>query len=155
MTATTVESYLAALPEDRRLALAAVRQTILDHLPAGYQEGIQYGFIGYFVPHDAYRYGYHCDPKQPLPLAHIAAQKNHMAVYLFCTYLDGDATAQFIRDWHATGKKLDMGKSCVRFKKLDDLALPVIGRAIARWPVAEFIAAYERGLSQSVLKKRK
>lgn len=86
--AATVEAYLAALPEARRAALSAVRAAIRRALPKGYAEGIQYGMIGWFVPHSIYPAGYHCDPKQPLPFASLASQKSHLAIYLFCTYLD-------------------------------------------------------------------
>ncbi|MBX3119229.1 MAG: DUF1801 domain-containing protein [Fimbriimonadaceae bacterium] len=142
--AATVEQYLAELPADRLEAISTVREMIRKHLPEGYEEGMQYGMIGYFVPHSIYPKGYHCDPEQPLPFASIASQKNHMAVYLFCIYCDEESTSRFVKEYKATGKKLDMGKSCVRFKKLDDLALDVVGRAISRMPVADFIAQYEK-----------
>ncbi len=139
----TVEAYLASLPEDRREALQAVRETILKNLPKGYEEGIQYNMIGYFVPHSIYPNGYHCDPKQPLPFASIASQKNHMGLYLFCIYSDPRGKDRFVKEWKATGKKLDMGASCVRFKKLEDVPLDVLGAAIKRVPVKDFIAVYE------------
>lgn len=139
----TVEAYLASLPEDRREALQAVRKTILKNLPKGYEEGIQYNMIGYFVPHSIYPNGYHCDPKQPLPFASIASQKNHMGLYLFCIYSDPRGKDRFVKEWKATGKKLDMGASCVRFKKLEDVPLDVLGAAIKRVPVKDFIAVYE------------
>ena len=129
--ATTVKQYLDALPEDRRKALEAVRKVIKSNLDSKYEEGIQYGMIGYYVPHSVFADGYHCDPKQPLPFASIASQKNHMAVYLFCLYNDPAEIARFEAEWKKTGKKLDMGKSCVRFKKLENLALDVIGPSVA------------------------
>ena len=141
--ATTVEQYLAELPSDRRDALQAVRQVILKHLPKGYAEGMQYGMIGYFVPHSVYPPGYHCDPQQPLPLASLASQKNHMAIYLMCIYSDDQQAAWFREAWKKTGKKLDMGKSCIRFKKIEDVPLKVIGQAIKRVPVKRFIEHYE------------
>ena len=133
--ATTVEQYLAELPEDRRERCKRFAKVILDNLPAGYEEGMQYGMIGYFVPHSLYPPGYHCDPRQPLPFAGLASQKNHMAVYLMCIYGDRAHEAWFREAWAKTGKKLDMGKSCVRFKKLDDVPLDVIGQAIKRVPM--------------------
>lgn len=133
-TFSTVAAYLAALPADRREALQTVRQVILKNLPKGYAEGMQYGMIGYFVPHDVYPPGYHCDPKQPLPFASLASQKNHMAVYLYCLYSDEDMLEWFQNAWQKTGKKLDMGKSCVRFKKIEDVPLDVIGKAVKRFP---------------------
>ena len=144
--AKTVEDYLATLPEDRRAAIQAVRKVILKNLDKGYAEGMQYGMIGYHVPHSVYPPGYHCDPKQPLPFAGLAAQKNHMAVYLMCIYGSPAHDGWFRKQWAKTGKKLDMGKSCIRFKRLDDLALDVIGQAVARVPVKDFIAHYEAHL---------
>jgi hypothetical protein len=141
--ATTVAEYLAALPADRRAALEAVRAVIRKNLPKGYEEGMQYGMIGYYVPHSVYPAGYHCDPRQPLPFASIASQKNHMALYLMCVYGNSAHAAWFRQAWTAAGKKLDMGKSCVRFKKLDDVPLDVVGQAIKRVPVKELIAQYE------------
>ena len=146
--AKTPDEYLASLPADRREALSAVRQTILKNLDKGYQEGMSYGMIGYCVPHSIYPAGYHCDPKQPLPFAGLASQKNHMAVYLFCMYVDGASDKWFRDAWKKAGKKLDMGKSCLRFKKLDDLALDVLGEAIRRVPVKDHIAIYESALKR-------
>ncbi len=144
--ATTVEQYLAELPEDRREALQAIRTTILENLPMGYEEGMQYGMIGYFVPHSVYPAGYHCNPKEPLPFAGLASQKNHMSLYLMCIYGDPEQDARFREAWNKTGKKLDMGKSCVRFKKIDDVPLKVIGQAIKRVPAKKFIEYYETTL---------
>jgi|SRR5688572_2604060 len=148
-SATTIEAYLASLPEDRRAALSAVRDTILKNLDAGYEEGIQNGMIGYCVPHRIFPAGYHCDPKQPLPFASIASQKNHMAVYLMGLYLNPDQERWFRAAWAKSGKKLDMGKSCIRFRKLDDLALDVLGEAIRRAPARKFIETYEKSLAAS------
>lgn len=140
----TVEAYLAALPEDRRQAISSVRAAIRKALPKGYVEGIQYGMIGYYVPHALYPSGYHCDSRQPLPFASLASQKSHMAIYLFCTYLDEAQATWFRKAWLATGKRLDMGKSCVRFKRIDDVPLEVVAEAIRRVPVKAFIEQYER-----------
>ncbi len=144
--ATTVEQYLAELPEDRRKAIEAVRRVVLKNLDKDYEEGIQYGMIGYFVPHRVYPAGYHCDPKQPLPFAALASQKNHMSLYLMCVYGGTDLAKWFQEAWAKTGKKLDMGKSCVRFKKVEDLALDVIGELIKRVPAKKYIAHCEAGL---------
>ena len=141
--ATTVKAYLASLAPDKRATVEAIRAAVLKNLPKGYEEGMQYGMIGYYVPHSLYPAGYHCDPKQPLPFAGIGAQKNHVGIYLFCLYTDGDAVARFSDEWTATGKKLDMGKSCVRVKSADDVPLAVLGRAIRRATVKKFIASYE------------
>lgn len=148
-TAQTVLAYLAELPEERRLALSTVRETILRHLPEGYEEGMQYGMIGYYVPHRLYPAGYHCNPKEPLPFAGLASQKNYMALYLGCVYGSEEEAAWFREAYRATGKKLDMGKSCVRFKCLEDLPLELIGEAVARVPVAQFIARYEAVLAST------
>lgn len=152
--ATTVKDYLASLPEDRRAAISAVRDVIRKNLPEGYEEGMQCGMIGYYVPHRIFPAGYHCNPKEPLPYASLGSQKNHMAVYLMCVYGDEATREWFEKEYRASGKKLDMGKSCVRFKKLDDLPLEVIGKAIARVPVAKYIARYEAVLQEMKGRKK-
>ena len=141
--AATVEQYLAELPADRRDALQAVRKVILKNLDKNYAEGMSYGMMGYHVPHSIYPAGYHCDPKQPLPFAGLASQKGHMSLYLMCLYSNPAELRWFTDAWKKTGKKLDMGKSCIRFKKLDDLALDVIGEAIRRIPAKAYIQHYE------------
>ncbi|MFN0131402.1 MAG: DUF1801 domain-containing protein [Phycisphaerales bacterium] len=145
--AATVAEYLASLPEDRRAAIGAVRKVILSNLDKGYVEGMQYGMIGYAVPHSVFPHGYHCDPKQPLPFAGLASQKNHMSVYLMTTYGDGPQWDWFRAAWEKTGKKLDMGKCCIRFKRVEDLALDVIGEAIRRVPAKAYIEFYVKSLA--------
>src|SRR5262245_33001386 len=113
-TAASVDEYLQGLPEDRRVAIRAVREVVLRNLPKGYEECMSYGMIGYVVPHSLYPAGYHCDPKQPLPFACLGSQKNHMALYLMTVYGDPATEQWFRKTWLSTGKKLDMGKSCVR-----------------------------------------
>ena len=154
-SAKTVEEYLKSLPEDRRHAISAVRQTILKNLPKGYVEVMQYGMIGYAVPHSLYPAGYHCTPELPLPYAALGSQKNHMAIYLMCAYGDPSVNKWFREAWAATGKKLDMGKSCVRFKKLEDIPLEVIGQVIARVPVKTYIARVEAVLAETNAKPKK
>jgi hypothetical protein len=144
--ATTVEQYLAGLTEDRRQAIEAVRQVLLQNLDQDYEEGIQYGMIGYYVPHRVFPAGYHCDPKQPLPFAGLASQKNYMSLYLMCVYGDTPHSDWFRKAWAKTGKKLDMGKSCIRFKKVEDLALDVIAEAIRRVPAKKYIEDCEAAL---------
>lgn len=144
---TTVDHYLATLPDDRRAAVEAIRKVILKNLPKGFQEGISYGMIGYSVPHSLYPAGYHCDPKLPLPFACLASQKDYMSLYLFGIYSDPEAAAQFQEAWTATGRRLDMGKSCIRFRKLEDVPLDVLGRTIKQMTVKKFIAKYEEALS--------
>lgn len=150
----TVTQYLASLPEDRRRALEAIRKVIRKNLPKGYQEGIQYGMMGYFVPHSVCPLGYHCDPKQPVPFVSVASQKNHIGLYLFCAYMDAELQQWFTKAWKATGKKLDMGKSCVRVKKLEDVPLEVLGELVSRCPCDEFLAMYESKLPEKVKVKR-
>jgi hypothetical protein len=144
--ATSVRDYLAELPEDRRAALQAVREVILKNLDHEFEEGMQYGMIGYYVPHSIYPAGYHCDPRQPLTFAGLASQKNHMALYLMCVYGDQNQRKSFEAEWKKSGKKLDMGKSCVRFKKLEDVALGVIGATIRQVTARKYIEIYERAL---------
>ena len=147
--ATTVAKYLAELPADRREAISKVREVMLKHLPKGIEEGMSYGMITYVVPHSIYPKGYHCDPKQALPFAALASQKNHMSVYLTCSYQTEDGELWIRKEYEARGMKLDMGKSCIRFKKVEQLALDVIGEALARTSVAEFIRNYEEVLSKT------
>lgn len=153
--AKTVARYLKELPADRREAVEAVRAVVLRNLPKGYAEGMQYGMIGYFVPHEIYPPGYHCNPREPLTFASIASQKNHMAVYMMCVYGDENHRAWFLDAWAKTGKKLDMGKSCVRFKRIGDLPLDVIGKAIKRVSVKKFIEFYESAIGERDGKGRK
>lgn len=134
--AKTVDAYLAQLPEDRRAAISAVREVILENLPHGYEESMNWGMIAYEVPLSTYPDTYN---GQPLAYAALASQKNHMAVYLSGIYMDEKAREKFERDYRATGKRIDVGKSCVRFRKLEDLPLPVIGEAIAYLPADEFV----------------
>lgn len=147
--ATTVAKYIAELPVDRRKAIKAVRDIIVKNLPKGYKECVENGAIGYVVPHSVYPPGYHCNPKQPLPFAGLASQKNYMAIYLMCIYNNPDHEDWFRKAWIASGKKLDMGKSCVRFKKLEDVPLKVVGDAIKRVPVKKFIEYYESAINIS------
>ena len=153
--AATVKQYLASLPADRRAALSAVRDVILKNLDPDIEEGMLYGMIGYFVPHSVYPAGYHVDPKQPLPFAALASQKNYMSLYLMSVYRgceDEHPTnphAKWFRDeWAKTGKKLDMGKSCIRFRKLDDLPLELIGKAIRRVGARDSIRFCESSRSE-------
>lgn len=145
--ASTVAEYLASLPADRRAALEAVRTVIKKNLDADYEEGMQYGMIGYYVPHRVFPAGYHCDPKQPLPFAALASQKGGMSLHLMGLYIGPEGKEppeadDFRTAWTKTGRKLDMGKACVRFKKLEDVALDVLGDTIRRLPVKLYVARY-------------
>jgi len=147
--ASTVDEYLADLPEDRRQAITAVRKAILDHLPAGYEETINWGMIAYEVPLDTYPDTYN---GKPLLYAALASQKHHMAVYLTGIYLSDETRETFEAEYRASGKRFDVGKSCVRFRKLEDLPLELIGKAIASLPADQFVARVKKG--QSVRKSR-
>ena len=141
--ATTVAAYLAELPADRRAAIAAVRKVILANLDPDYEEGMHFGMITYCVPHRVYPAGYHCNPAQALPFACLASQKNHMSLSLMSTYGDGDEAKWLRAAWTKAGKKLDMGKACIRFKKLDDVPLEVVGEAFRRVPARAWAAHYQ------------
>mgnify|MGYP001544763823 FL=1 len=138
--ATTVEEYLAELAADRREAIEAVREVILENLPDGYVESMNWGMIAYEVPLEVYPDTYN---KQPLAFAALASQKNHMAVYLTGIYISDEAREEFEAAYRATGKRFDVGKSCVRFRKLDDLPLDLIGETVASLPVDRLIARVE------------
>ena len=140
----TVEAYLASLPEDRRAAVAAVRDAVNRALPSGYEEGIAYGMIGWHVPHRLYPAGYHCDPKQPLPFAGLGATKSHLSLYFFGLYCSPAERERFQAEWKKTGKKLDMGAACIRFKRLEDAALDVIAGAVRRLKLKPFLSYYEQ-----------
>ena len=147
--ATTVRKYLAELSADRRAAIECVRAVILQNLDPLFEEGMQYGMIGYFVPHRVYPPGYHCDPKQPLPFICLASQKNYLSLYMGCVY-GPEREKPFREAWAKTGKKLDMGKSCVRFRKVEDLAVEVIGDSIRRTSARGFIEYYESVLKTTL-----
>ena len=142
--AATVEQYLSELPDDRLEAIEAVRDVILENLPDGFEEVMNWGMITYQVPLSRYPDTYN---KKPLMMAALASQKNHMAVYLTGVYADQESRTRFLTAYQASGKRLDMGQSCVRFRKLDDLPLDLIGGAIAEYSVDEFIALNERARS--------
>jgi Domain of unknown function (DU1801) len=148
-SAKTVDEYLGGLPPDRRSAISAVREVILAHLPKGYTEVMQNGMISYVVPHSIYPKGYHCKPSEPLPYASLGSQKNHMAIYLCNVYGHKETETWFRKAYEASGKRLDMGKSCVRFKTVEQLPLEVIGQVIARTPVDKYIAGVEAALNRT------
>lgn len=142
--ALTIKGYLDSLPPERRDALKKVHAVIVKHLPKGYQEVMQYGMIGYVVPLKKYPAGYLNDKKTPLPYAGLASQKNYISVYLMNLYGDLELKKRFETEYAKTGKKLNMGKSCVRFRHLKDIPLELIGEVVARTSVSEFIEQYEK-----------
>ncbi len=147
--AKTVAAYLKELPADRRSAISAIRDVIRKNLTPGFEEGMLYGMIGYYVPHFLYPAGYHCDPKQPLSFACLASQKNYMSLYMLSCDASGNDES-WLRDQFAqAGKRLDMGKSCIRFKKLEDLPLEVVAEAVRRTTVEQHIASYEAALEKN------
>ena len=139
-TKLSIDNYVLALPNDRQAAINAVRNMILENLPGGYKETIQHGMICYVIPLETYPVTYN---KQPLMYAGLASQKNYMTVYLMNIYGNPADEEWFVERYKATGKKLNMGKSCVRFKTLEDLPIDLIGEAVARTPVASYIKLYE------------
>ena len=140
-SATTPRAYLASLPAERRKAIRQVRAVILQNLPKGFEEIMDFGMLAYVVPRKRYPETYN---GHPLAIAALASQKNAMSAYLMCVYGDPEIRTWFQSAWKKSGKKLDMGKSCIRFKSAEELPLDVIGEAIARVSVDEFIRYYER-----------
>ncbi len=139
-SAATVDEYLAELPPDRRDAVEGVRAVILENLPAGYEETMQYGMISYVIPLSKYPVTYN---GQALGYASLASQKNYVSLYLMNVYGDKETERWFVERYRSSGKKLNMGKSCVRFKRLEDLPLELIGEAIGRTAPEAFIQYYE------------
>ena len=150
-TARTPDEYIASLPDDRREAIATVREVVRKNLPTGFEEGMQYGMIGWYVPLERFPDTYN---GQPLALAGLASQKGYMSLYLNNVYGDPDTERSFKERYEASGKRLDMGKSCVRFKRLEDLPLEVIGETIARTDLDRYLEHYAvaRGSSRQTRK---
>ena len=138
--AKSVDEYLAALPDDRRAVVTEVRKLIRKHLPKGYEEAVNWGMLSYQIPLEQYPGTYN---GQPLGYVALASQKNHCALYLMTPYMDPAKAEELKEAFAQASKKMDMGKSCLRFKSADDLPLPAIGRLIAATPPAAFIAMYE------------
>lgn len=143
--ATTPEEYIAEMPIERQAAFKKLRATIKKNLPKGFKEMMSYGMMGYAVPHSLYPAGYHCDPKQPLPFIGIASQKHFIAVYHMGIYADPKLSKWFVAAHEkAVGKKIDMGKSCIRYKKPDEIPFDVIGELATKITPAEWITFYEK-----------
>jgi Domain of unknown function (DU1801) len=144
--ARTPDEYIAGLPDDRREIVAAMRKVINDNLPAGFKETSSYG-IGWVVPHSLYPPGYHCDPKQPLGFMGLASQKNYISLYSMCLYGANKHLEWFQNEWPKySNKKLNMGKSCIRFSKPEDVPLELIGKLAARVTPRQWIEIYEKAL---------
>ena len=141
------EDYMDALPEDRKPVMQALRETILTNLPEGFKEEMSYGMLGYVVPHSIYPSGYHCTPKLPLPFLGLASQKNFIAVYHMGIYADKNLLDWFTADYANHAKsKLDIGKSCIRFKKMTDIPVGLIGELASKMTVAQWIDVYEKNV---------
>lgn len=142
--ATTVEEYVNTLPDDRKEAIQQLREIILKNLPKGFTETISYGMIGYVVPHSIYPKGYHCDASLPLPFMNIASQKNFIALYHMGLYSNKELLEWFTNEYPNHSKaKLDMGKSCIRFKKVDQIPYQLIAELTKKITVKDWIALYE------------
>ena len=148
--AHTVEDYIKELPEDRKEAVAQLRDVIKEYLPEGFQETMQYGMIGYSVPHSIYPAGYHCNPEHALPFIGLASQKNSINFYHMGIYADKHLHDWFVAEYSKHCKtKLDMGKSCIRFKKTQDIPYQLMGELAAKMTVNDWIALYESALKKS------
>lgn len=147
--AKTADQYIAELPEDRRVAMEKLRKIALDNLPEGFKEGMGYGMLGYSVPHSIYPNGYHCDPKMPLPFYGIASQKNSINIYHMGIYSDKKLHDWFVSEYPKHCKtKLDMGKSCIRFKKMDGIPYDLIAELLNKITVDKWIFLYELALKR-------
>jgi len=142
--ATTPEQYINELPEERKVVIKRLRKIILDNLPKGFEECMNYGMLGYVVPHSIYPDGYHCDPKTPLPFMNLASQKNHIGFYHMGIYSDPKLLEWFTTEFpkHVLGK-LDMGKSCMRFKNPEKIPFELIGELVSKVSLKDWIERYE------------
>ncbi len=147
--ATTPKQNLAELPEERRVVMEKLRKVTLENLPKGFKEVMAYGMLGYVVPHELYPKGYHCDPKLPLGFFNIASQKNSINMYHMVIYGNKEIHDWFVSEYPKhCNSKLDMGKSCVRFKKLDDIPYNLIGELLSKITVEQWIEMYEKMLKR-------
>ena len=147
--AKTVDDYINQIPEDRKGPINKLRKVILDNIPKGFEEGINYKMIGYYVPHSKYPDGYHCDPKLPLPFMNVASQKNSINVYHSGIYADKKIMDWFLKEYPKhSNRKLDMGKSCIRFKKIDDIPYDLIGELASKMTADEWIKIYEANVKK-------
>jgi len=145
--ADSPDHYIEQLPEERQAVMSQLRQVIKSQLPEGYKEITSYGMIGYVVPHDLYPSGYHCNPKLPLPFIHIASQKNFIAVYHMGIYADPELMQWFVEEYPKhSSLKLNMGKSCIRFKNINKIPFELIGALASKMSVQDWVALYESQL---------
>lgn len=142
--AATVEEYIQSLPEDRAIQIQSIRKVIKKNLPKGFKETMQYGMISYVVPHTLYPAGYHCNPQDAVPFVSLASQKNFIALYHMAIY-QGALHDWFVKEWKkSSDKKLDMGKSCIRFKKFEDVPLKLVGELMTKISPTQWIELYEK-----------
>jgi Domain of unknown function (DU1801) len=150
LKAANPEQYIELLPENRKQAFIKLRQTIIDNLPEGFSETMSYGMIGYVIPHSLYPSGYHADPAQPLPFINIASQKDYIAFYHMGLYANKPLLEWFTKAYPEFSKtKLDMGKSCIRFRNSDQIPFPLIGELITKISAKDWIRAYESNLKRA------
>lgn len=143
----SVEAYINQLEGNRKLAIEKLRKVVLKNLPKGFEEVISYKMIGYVVPHSVYPDGYHCNTKLPLPFINIASQKSHIAIYHMGIYANQDLLEWFVQEYsNYTKKKLNMGKSCVRFKKEEDIPYELIGLLVSKMTVQDWVKLYEKNI---------
>jgi uncharacterized protein YdhG (YjbR/CyaY superfamily) len=148
--AQTVEEYLTDLPDDRKEAVNKLRATILENIPKGFVETMSYGMIGYVIPHTVYPDGYHCNPKLPLPFINIASQKNFIALYHMGIYANPELLKWFTDEFPKhSNQKLDMGKSCIRFKKTNHIPSDLIAELVRKMSVADWVNTYENQFKKS------
>lgn len=149
ITANTIPEYIAALPEERQKAMKQLRKVIKKNLPKGFKEQLSYGMPGWVIPHTKYPDGYHCDPKLPLPFLSLASQKNFIALYHSGVYADTALYDWFVAEYpkHCS-RKLDMGKSCIRFKKIEEIPYELIGELVTKMTPEDFITIYENNIKK-------
>ena len=147
--ATSVNDYVEELPHDRKEPFTKLRQTVLANLPAGFSECMNYGMVGFVVPHSTYPDGYHCNPELPLPFANIASQKNFIGLYHMGIYANKELLDWFVAEYPKHCKrKLDMGKSCIRFKKMEDIPYDLIGELMQKMTVQDWVTLYEKNIKK-------
>ena len=150
--ASSVDDYIAQLPEERRAIINKLREIIKQNLPMGFEETLSYNMIGFVVPHSTYAAGYHCNPELPLPFINLASQKNFIALYHLGIYAKKELLDWFVEAYPKHAKyKLDMGKSCIRFKKMNDIPFSLIEALVKKMSVTDWVSAYE----DIILKKKK
>jgi hypothetical protein len=147
--ASTPEAYLESVPEERKAVVRRLHELIMENLPQGFEAGVGYGMLGYIVPHRLYPAGYHCDPKQPLPFMGLASQKNNISFYHMGLYADQALLDWFVGEYPKYSKtKLDMGKSCIRFKKEENIPFPLLAELVRKMKPEDWIRLYEANLKR-------